>query len=220
MLLLFFIELLVLFFLSRILTSELSFLFHRIFRSQKVSVILIAIIFFPGTIIHEFSHAIMAKVLFVYVGNMELVPQIQGQSLKLGSVEVGKTDIVRNFLIGVAPFVMGTSLLLFVMFQAFSNSIIGFNFQTIVVLLLVFIISNTMYSSRKDMEGAIEFFLLIIIPIIFLYFIGLRIPGLNLGLLRSDFFYEFTKHSVILLGVPLVLDLGIIVFCKTLLKHK
>ena len=209
---LFFTEIVALFFLSRILTRELSYLFYRVFRSRKVSIWLISILFLPGTIIHEFSHALMAKLLFVYVGKMELIPQLNGESLKLGSVEIGKTDIVRNFLIGIAPFISGTIILLILLYSAYANNIFGINIFTLLILLLTFMISNTMYSSKKDMEGAIEFFLLIVAPIIVLYLLGVRfpIPQINLE--------SYFRMGSIFLAVPLVLDIAFISISKIFLR--
>ena len=178
-----------------------------------------AIIFLPGTIIHEFAHAIMAKLLFVYVGRMELMPQLHDESLKLGSVEVGRTDIIRNFLIGIAPFIVGTSLLLLILYSAFANKIFGFNLLSFLVLCFTFVISNTMYSSKKDMEGAIEFFLLIVVPIIFLYFFGIRIPGISFETLRGSGIENYFKMASIFLAVPLLLDISFIIFAKVLLRR-
>jgi hypothetical protein len=208
------LELLILFFLSRLATSELSLLFYRIVKNRTVATWMMAIVFLPGTIIHEFSHAIMAKALFVYVGRMELMPQISGETLKLGSVEVGKTDIIRNFLIGIAPFISGIAILLTTLYLSFSNRIFGFNLLTLGVLYILFVVANTMYSSKKDMEGAIEFLILVVVPIAFLYFIGVRIPGLNWQLLEANGIDTFAKQASISLGVPLVLDVAVILFGK------
>lgn len=212
--LLFLFELFILFVVSRHLTSELSYLFYSIFRSHKIATWLMAILFVPGTIIHEFSHAIMAKLLFVYVGHMELMPQQHGESLKLGSVEVGKTDIIRNFLIGIAPFLIGTTILLFTLYYSFSNKLYDFNIISVLVLLFIFIVANTMYSSKKDMEGAIEFLILIFVPVSFLYFIGIRIPGFTWEYVNSGAVGEFFKMSSIYLGVPLIIDIALIVFSR------
>lgn len=178
-----------------------------------------AIVFLPGTIIHEFAHAIMAKALFVHVGKMELMPELHGSSLKLGSVEVGKVDFIRNFLIGIAPFFVGTSILLVMLFYSFSNNLLGFNLATLCILLATFIISNTMYSSRKDMEGAIEFFGVIVAPIIILYFLGVRIPGLSWEFLGNSNIDNFFNSASLLLGVPLVIDLAIITFAKIVVRR-
>ena len=219
MVFIFFAEIFILFFLSKSLTSHLSYFFHRVFRSQKITVILMAVVFLPGTIIHEFAHAIMAKALFVYVGKMELIPSVQGETLKLGSVEVGKSDIIRNFFIGIAPFLAGTCLLLIALYAAFVNKIFGFNLFTIFVLYLIFVIANTMYSSKKDMEGAVEFFLLVIAPILILYFLGVRIPGLSFKILEQSNLQEFFKLASIYMGIPLLLNIAVIAFVRLVTRR-
>lgn len=216
MIFLFLSELIILFLLSRRLTSELSYLFYSIFRSRRAAVWMMAIIFLPGTIIHEFAHAIAAHILRVYVGKMELMPQLDGDSLKLGSVEVGKTDVIRNFFIGVAPFVIGTALLLVVLFYAFQNNVIGLNILTLFILLFTFIIANTMYSSKKDMEGAIEFIIIVTIPALFFYLLGVRIPGLNWQTLNSGAIEEFFRSASLFLGLPILLDSALIIFARIL----
>ena len=92
--------------LLAILTSHSSSYFLRLFYfltgSEKAAVILFSILFFPGTLIHELAHWLMAKLLFVPTSSMEFIPQIQGGSIKLGSVSIAKTDPLRRLLIGVA----------------------------------------------------------------------------------------------------------------------
>lgn len=163
-------ELFVLFFLSRMLSGEVSMLLHKIFRSEKIAIWILSFIFLPGTIIHELSHAIAAKLVFVPVGRIDLFPRLYGNSLKLGSVEVGRSDPFRDFFIGIAPFLSGGALLLLILFYSFKNSIYGVNLITVIFIYLIFVISNTMYSSKKDMEGAIEFLAILIIPILVIYF--------------------------------------------------
>lgn len=214
MILLFLTELVLLFLLSRRLTSELSYFFYGIFKSRKVAAFLMAAIFLPGTIIHEFSHALMAQLLFVHVGKMELMPRIEGESLKLGSVEVGKTDVFRNFFIGIAPFLVGTGLLLGIVYAAIENDIFGFNIWSIGILYTLFVIANTMYSSRKDMEGAIQFLIVTLLPAAFFYFLGVRIPGVTWEALNSGRAEQFFTMACIFLGVPLVLDFAFVLFAK------
>lgn len=218
MIVLFFLELLLLFILSRMLTSELSRLIHKVFRSEKLTVFLMALIFFPGTVIHEFSHAIMAKLLFVHVGKMSLMPEISGENLKLGSVEVGRADVVRNLLIGIAPFIVGTGLILTVLHYAISNALLGFNLITVAILLFVFMISNTMHSSKKDLEGAVGFVLLIVIPFVILYFVGVRIPYLSWAIINNNTYSDYFRLGSILLVIPIIIDLVAIMFAKLLIR--
>lgn len=206
----FFAELLLLFFASRILTQELSQFFYRVTHSKKVSIYFLAFIFLPGTFIHEASHALSAIVLFVKVHNFELMPQLSGDSLKLGSVEISKTDIVRNFFIGVAPFIVGTSAILasliFLTKYGVSHNLI----ITAVVGYVVFVVGNTMFSSRKDMDGALEFFGFIILPIAVLFFLGVKTSFFNLNFLDSSAVVNVFRTGCYFLFAPLLLD-GILI---------
>lgn len=140
--------------------------FYILTHSRKISTLLLAAVFFPGTVIHELSHALMAGILFVPVARIELVPQLQGEYIKLGSVEMKKTDIVRSFFVGVAPVLFGSSLLIFAMYYlSTSFSIFRLAFDTgllirFLLLYVIFVTANTMFSSRKDMEGALKLLLI------------------------------------------------------------
>src|ERR1700681_939898 len=96
--LLFLFEVFILFLVSRLMTRVLSFL----------PIFLISFIFLPGIIIHELSHLLVASILFVKTGEIEFMPQVQDEGLKLGSVSIAKTDPIRRFIIGVSPIILGT----------------------------------------------------------------------------------------------------------------
>lgn len=205
------IEIVALFFLSRVLTSELSYSFLRLFGSEKISVWLLSLIFLPGTIVHELSHAIAAQMLFVHIGSIDLVPKLYGDKLKLGSVEVGKSDVFRDFFIGIAPFFSGCILLILILNYAFINNFLGLNFQSVLFIYLIFTISNTMYSSKKDLEGAVEFFVLILIPIIFLYIFRIQIDISAFVKLVPE---KFIEYAALLMLAPLIIDVVAIAIAK------
>ncbi len=70
--------------------------------------VLFSLLFFPGVFIHELSHFLMAKLLFVPTGHFSLIPKtMPNGTLRLGYVEVSKTDILRDSLIGMAPLIAG-----------------------------------------------------------------------------------------------------------------
>ena len=100
---LFIVELVSLFFLSRGITSSISYILYKISHSQKFTIVSLAILFLPGTIIHELSHIIMAGICLVHVGEMDFLPQSSPEGVRLGSAEIGLTDPFRRALIGVAP---------------------------------------------------------------------------------------------------------------------
>jgi hypothetical protein len=112
-----------------------------------------ALIFLPGTFIHEMSHFLTALFLLVPVGQIELMPKLHEDGLKLGSVPIGKTDPIRRTLIGIAPIVLG----LVIIFVTNTLTIPWF-----IHAYIAFQIGNSMFSSKKDMEGAWIIFIILI----------------------------------------------------------
>lgn len=218
MVILFFLELLFLFFISQKTTQSIAYAFYKITRNQKITIFFFAFLFFPGTIMHELSHAIAASILGVRVGKMELMPEYIQGGLRLGSVQVGKTDIIRNFFIGIAPFISGTILLLIIIYLILSFSLIASFGIIILSLYSVFAIANTMFSSKKDMEGAIEFFILVTVFLLVFYILGLRFDTINWNFL-SLFNHLFKIGSYYLL-VPIGIDLFIIIVTKMLYRNR
>lgn len=77
-------------------------------RRPSLSLGLFALIFFPGVLLHETSHFLMAFLLRVRTGRFSLLPQVLPDgTLGLGYVETARTDVVRDALIGTAPLVAG-----------------------------------------------------------------------------------------------------------------
>jgi VIT1/CCC1 family predicted Fe2+/Mn2+ transporter len=218
MVILFFLELLFLFFISQKTTQSIAYTFYKITRNQKITIVFFAFLFLPGTIIHELSHAIAASILGVRVGKMDLMPEYIQGGLRLGSVQVGKTDIIRNFFIGIAPFISGTILLLIIIYLVLSFSLIASFGIIILSLYSVFAIANTMFSSKKDMEGAIEFFILVTVFLLVFYILGLRFDAINWNFL-SLFNHLFKIGSYYLL-VPIGIDLFIIIVTKMLYRNR
>src|SRR5581483_9511260 len=109
--LLFFGELALLFFLSSQITQRISGFLLKVTKNQSTSIAILAFFFFPGVVIHELAHFIIATLLFVRTGDIEFVPKIEGDRVKLGSVQIAKTDPFRRALIGVAPVLVGLFLI-------------------------------------------------------------------------------------------------------------
>lgn len=69
------------------------------------------LVFLPGTLIHELSHWLAAKLLGVPTGRIVIWPQVKpGGTLWLGAVQIGRVDPVRSSLIGLAPLISGSLL--------------------------------------------------------------------------------------------------------------
>ena len=81
--------------------------------SDTGSFFLFSFLFFPGTLAHGLSHFIAARFLDVRVHRISLVPSKQRNgAMSLGFVDVDRTDTLREALIGVAPLVTGTAIIL------------------------------------------------------------------------------------------------------------
>lgn len=109
---------------------------------------MMALLYFPGTLIHEMSHLVMAMLLNLKVRDITLIPKVRGSTLKLGTVWYEKKDVVRGLLVGIAPFFAAMFVFWFIdtWRLLYMNMIIG-----ALVSYLVFAISSTMFSSKQDL---------------------------------------------------------------------
>ncbi len=205
-----------LFFFSKKIIRSISQVLFRFTKNHKVVVNILAIIFLPGTIFHELSHLLAAGLMLVPVGELKALPEIEGETVKLGSVQIAKVDPFRLTIIGVAPVIFGMLSILGILYYAQDTKNLNW-WQILIGLYFIFEFANTMFSSKKDVEGTAIFVgllsILIISLILALYFINptllsnfwIYINSLNLTPL-SNFF----KLGSLYLLVPLSLDLLII----------
>ena len=95
-------------FLQQALHRAIQTVFLLITRRPEITVALFSLLFFPGVLLHEGSHFMMAKILGVPTGRVSLIPEsMKGNRLRLGFVETASTDIIRDALIGTAPLMTG-----------------------------------------------------------------------------------------------------------------
>lgn len=196
----------------------------KITKSQTVTIQLLAFLFLPGVIIHELSHAFVASILFVRVGDIEFFPQVKGDSVKLGSVEVAHTDPFRRALIGIAPVFIGISLIFSALFYFTQPSLSGTIeiWKLALLLYTLFEISNTMFSSSKDLEGTIEVVGALVVICILVYFVGgvqVLIPFVTQYFLSSALIQLFQLGSVYL-TVPIGIDVALLAIAKGLIRRE
>jgi hypothetical protein len=135
-----------------------------------MAMILYSIIMLPGVALHEFSHWAMATILMTRTGRFSIFPQrLPDGTLRLGFVETQKTDIFREALIGAAPLIVGTLVILAISFgplnvAAMSDALavgdLGGVLEGLVAvtrvpdawlwLYLLFAVSNSMLPSASD----------------------------------------------------------------------
>lgn len=159
--------------LQRWIHRHLHGLAYLITGKQNWAVILYAIVLFPGVLLHELSHWFAALLLGVRTGSFSILPKSGPDgTIQLGYVEYYKTRSVgpvRESLIGSAPLVTGTAVVLLISFRIFDVTSLAAAIQTgevdrltdamtalfatndfLVWLYLLFAISNAMMPSASD----------------------------------------------------------------------
>lgn len=149
------------------------------------AILLYAIILFPGVLLHELSHWLAARLLGVKTGAISLLPKMQKDGvLRLGYVEYYRSrtlDPVRESIIGVAPLITGTIVVLLIGHHIFDITLYAGLLQSgdlsqlrpalaqlltapdfFVWLYLIFAISNAMMPSPSDRRAWPPFILLLV----------------------------------------------------------
>lgn len=218
----FLLEVILLLFLSKVLTSSLARFFYSLTKSHSATVNLLAILFLPGTILHELAHLLTAGVMLVPVGELEVVPVISDDGVRLGSVQIGKTDPIRRMLIGFAPIFFGVAVILGIISLAWpllEKQVILW--QVILVFYAIFVVGNTMFSSKKDLEGTAIFLITLALVGIILMIVS-RFVGINFWQSLASWVSVidfgrvglFLKTADTYLLVPLAVDLILILVLK------
>lgn len=210
-------ELILLFILSKALTKSLSLTLQLLHFEQTFVVFIIALIFLPGTLIHELSHWLMAKILFVRTGKISLFPQLQGSTIRMGTAEVEKVDRFRQLLIGLAPFIIGM-IILFYSFYFSLPKLSSFNYWMIgLFVYLLFVITNSMFSSKKDLEGATFFVIICAVIVGILFLIDKQfLQQIQAALLLVPTNYLLLATDYLL--IPLVLDIIVVGVLRLLIR--
>lgn len=139
---------------------------------QEIALWLYAIVLLPGVLLHELSHALLARVTGVKIGRISFLPKRAGKRIQLGFVPVQETDFFRASLIGIAPLLTGSVAVVAIGYLVLSTPEIlaalsagdwaaGVDRFLQVLrapdvwlwIYLVFAIGNTMLPSRSDVHA-------------------------------------------------------------------
>ncbi len=157
-------------FVQRSLHLEFQTIVWILTRNYNLMVWTFAIFFLPGVLLHELSHFFMAKLLRIPTGNLSLIPEpMRNGKLRMGYVEIIRTDYLRDSLVGAAPFIVGMIIVayisifelhLVVMWDTLRNGqteLFWMGLQTLPSIpyfwfwfYITFIISSTMLPSESD----------------------------------------------------------------------
>jgi hypothetical protein len=138
----------------------------------ELAVLLYALPLLPGIVLHELSHALAAILLGVRVGRIAIQPKLTGRRVQLGFVPVEKTDVARASLIGLAPLLAGSVVILLIGYLVFGIGTMGTalaagDWATMTAGLpgvlgapdawlwayVIFTVGNTMLPSRADRQA-------------------------------------------------------------------
>lgn len=177
-----FLGLLGLFLTHRRMTLSFSRLIHRLGGNQNILIWFWSLVFLPGTIIHEISHFLVAAATGARTGKIEIFPEFIDDLLEkedrhgvaLGSVQVARMNPLQGFLVGLAPFISGMVLLIWLA----SLMRVNYSTQNISVLslqiYLFFVIANSFFPSWTDIKQTLPFFVISAVAALLAWFFGFQ----------------------------------------------
>jgi len=165
------VTLLMLLWVTRWITRRLHFLGMRWLNDPDVVLYIYFALILPGVILHELSHWLTAWLLRVPARLPSFGPvrssSKRGGKVSLGSVQVGKADPLRYSLIGLAPLLIGATVIFLIgtrvlgvdklTAQGLDGFLAGLGDLLRVPdfwlwLYLIFAVSNAMLPSESDMQ--------------------------------------------------------------------
>ena len=155
---------------QRLLHREIQIVIYLMTGNAQLTIAIYSILFFPGVLLHEASHFLMAKILGVRTGKFSVIPKpLPNGRLRMGYVETQQSDVFRDSLIGLAPLIAGTlfvayagilQLQLHTLWNVFRNGQFNLFWMGIGLLpsipdiyvwfYLTFAVSSTMLPSESD----------------------------------------------------------------------
>lgn len=196
--------------------------------SHDIAILLYFIFLLPGVLLHELSHWFAATLLRVHTGRISIGPTKKGAgATRFGAVSVAKTDPLRGSLIGLAPLLTGSALILLIAYLIFGLTVpqelaVNMPAQDILPTLrgyfsipnfwlwvyLIFSISNAMLPSEADRQAWFSLALYCGVAIVVLYGLGIvqEIPSEI-----SAWFLRALNHLSFAFLVTLIVDAIVIV---------
>jgi len=212
--------------------KKLHLFFFLLCKDKRQSIQLLTWLFLPGTIVHELSHLLAAELLGVPTGELSFTPEIRDNNeVRAAGLKMAKTGPIRHSLIGLSPIMVGitsiASLTYFCLIpllqKTFNTPFRPFYYQQLITnwlaififSFLIFNLSNSMFSSKKDLET-------ILFPLLIISLFGL---ALWLDIIKITFspkivlfFTNLLKYLDFALLGTLVIDFLFLLLVNFLLK--
>lgn len=194
-------EIVVIYFLSRLVLQKTYGSFLRR-GSKRMIVGIIAVLYEPGTIVHEVSHYFVALLLNMHPQEMSIFPVIEENKVRLGHVlyQKNKSDFIRPILVGIAP-IFGAMTVLWLI--VYTNQFPGKElWQTGVFGYLILAITANMFSSAQDLVDIIYLVPVGLIISLVLYLFPIAISPYYLALISNTvLFFVHTIQPLLLFSL-------------------
>jgi hypothetical protein len=201
-----FLILMVIFWLRRLIQSQLIGLVLLLGGTQRQAVLVYSLLFLPGVIVHELTHLLTAAMMGVRTGDISIIPNVRSDNEKriaLGFVRIEKTDFFRESVIGISPLLVGLFILgVLINLIGHSETI---NWQLVLMLYGVLTITNTMFVSREDSRAFLPIGICFSVVVILFYWIGWLLPLFDQ---IKKFGEPMVMPTLMSLIVVLAIDLG------------
>ena len=221
--------------LQRLLHREIQAVFLILTRDARLSMGLFSMIFLPGVFLHELSHFLVAKILFIRTGRFSIFPQtLPDGRLQLGYVETARSDVVRDSLVGAGPLIVGTlfvayvaiyHLQLRVLWDLFRNGQLDLFWMGVRALpqvkdfylwfYLAFAVSSTMMPSESDRHAWLELIISIAVLFAIAFLIGAGPWMLSNIVPRLS---NFLSSAAVIFGLSVLVH--VVLVLPTALVHK
>ena len=98
--------------------------------SEDLAMVILFLIYLPGILIHEASHWLVARLLGLKTSKFRVWPKYTRNTIGLGSVTVSSGGVVWDSLVGLAPLLVGSALIVLIGEQVFDTQTLAFAWRT------------------------------------------------------------------------------------------
>jgi hypothetical protein len=170
-------------------------------RSPGLAMVVLFLVFWPGVMLHEGAHWLMAQLLGLKTGKFRVWPEMRKDSLRLGSVTVHSGGPVAISLVGMAPLVVGVPIIALIGHRIFgAHAVIDAFAQGrwldgievfwlalrstdgLVWAFFLFAIANAMMPSESDRAAAMPVLQYAAVVAVFYFLLGLPLAPLDAAL--------------------------------------
>lgn len=177
--------------ISRWIIRRVQIIGLRVTGSGKATILGYYLLMFPGILLHELSHYFMARLMGLKVGKFRMGPKQRRNAIELGSVTIASGGHLRDSLVGLAPFLVGTGVLLVISYLVFDVDALNVAwaaggwagvFRQVSRLwtvpdfwlwvYVIFVVSNAMTPSPADREPWLIAGLYLLLALLVVWFLG------------------------------------------------